>query len=199
MADGGGSSTPPETSTSSPGATSARDASEADEATTVEPSPLFAWATGTFHTAVLVAALVAGLHLAGAAGDLLGEVGTLPGALAYLYLWIASTWTTGRALQSGGVAPVDGVPDRARALRGALTWGGVTGVLFFAALFVVVAGLLLLNVGLGAAAAVVVIGLLGGLLAAVVGAVVGAVLAAVDLALLHLAVLVTGDLSRGGP
>lgn len=164
-----------------------------------DPSPLFVWATGSFHAALLVVALVGGLHLAGAAGDLLQGVGTLPGAVVYLYLWAVTLATTRRALRASGVTPAGGVPDGRNALGAALRWGGATGLGFFAGPFVVVAGAFFLRGGLDAASVVGLLLIVGGIVAAVAGAVVGAVLALLDLALLRAAVLVTGDLSRGGP
>lgn len=182
------------------GADGPREEQEAgSDALAGDPSSLFVWATGSFHAALLVAVLVAALHWSGSAGDLLAGVGTLPGALAYLYLWGVTLATTRKALNASGVTAAGSVADGRNALWAALRWGGATGIGFFAALFVVVAGLLLVNVGIGAVPAVFVVGLVGGLLAALVGAVVGAVLAAVDLAMLRAAVRVTGDLSGSGP
>jgi len=159
----------------------------------VERPSLFSWAAGSFHAALLVAVLVAVLHLSGAAGDLLGGVGTLPGAVVYCYLWALSAWTTDRALAASGVTPAAGVPDRRGALRAAAAWGGVTGVLFFAALFAVAAGLLVAAAGVEAIGFLLVAGVIAAMLAAAVGAVVGVALALLDVALLRAAVALTGD------
>lgn len=166
-----------------------------------EPAPpsLLGWAVGSFHAALLVALGVTALHLSGAAGDILGGIGTVPGAVAYLYLWGVATWTTGRALRAGEVSPVDGVPDRWTALRAALSWGAVTGLLVFAPGYLVVAGLLLFSGGVGAVSAVLVVALLGGAVAALVGAVVGGLFAALDVALLGAAALVAGEAGTGPP
>lgn len=160
---------------------------------------LFVWATGTFHAALLVTVLVAALHRSGAAGDLLQGVGTIPGALVYLYLWAVTLATTRRALRTSGVTPAGGVPDGKTALRSALFWGGVTGLGFYAGPYAIVALGIVLRGGLDAVGVVVLLLAVGGIVATVAGAVVGAVLALLDLALLRAAVQLTGDLSRGGP
>jgi hypothetical protein len=164
----------------------------------VGPSPLFVWATGSFHAAFLVAALVAGLHRSGAAGDLLEGVGTLPGALAYLYLWGVTLWTTRQALRAAGVSPGESHVG-VGALRSALVWGGVTGGAFFGALFVVLAGSIFVRAGLDAVGLVVLIGVGGGLLAVLVGALVGGLLALVDLAALRATDLLVGAEREDGP
>ena len=158
-----------------------------------ERPSLFSFAVGSFHAALLVALGVAGLHLSGAAGDLLGGVGTLPGAVAYLALWVLTVWTTDRALTASGVTPVEGVPDRRRALRAALTWGAVTGGVFFAALFVVVLVAALVVVGPEALTLVLIGGAVGSVFALVVGALVGGLFALADVGLLRVAVALTGE------
>jgi hypothetical protein len=158
----------------------------------VERPSLFAWATGSLHAALLVALGVAGLHLSGALGDLLGGLGTLPGAVAYCYLWGVTVVATDQALRQGEISPVGGVPDARGAATAALVWGGTTGLAMFAPVLVLVAGLLLFNVGIGAALAVFVVAVLGSLVAAAVGALVGGLFALLDVALLRAAALVAG-------
>lgn len=147
---------------------------------------LFAWAVGSFHAAVLVAAAVAALHASDVAGAALAGVGTLPGAVAYLYLWALAVWTAGRGLAGGDVTPA-GAPDTRAAIVAAMAWGAVTGLGVFVPGLVLVAGLLLFGAGVDALPAVVIVGTVGAAFAAAVGAVVGAVLATMDLALLRAA------------
>lgn len=161
------------------------------EATHRATPSLLVWAAGTFHAAGLVVLLVAALHLADAAGDVLAGLGTVPGALVYLYLWALVTWTTRRALAASGVTAADPPDGRAALLAGGI-WGGATGVLFFGGLFLAVAAFLVLTAGIGAVPVALLVGLVGGLLAVLVGAVVGVLFALVDLALLRAAVALDG-------
>lgn len=147
---------------------------------------LFAWAVGSFHAAVLVAAAVAALHGVDAAGDVLASVGTLSGAVAYLYLWALAVWTAGRGLAAGGVTPA-GAPDTRAAIVAATAWGAVTGLGVFVPGLVLVGGLLLGGVGVEAVPAVVIVGTVGAAIAAALGAVVAAILASLDLAALRTA------------
>lgn len=162
------------------------------ERPSVRAPSLFTWATGSFHTALLVVAGVAAVHLAGRAGDLLGAGGTLPGAVAYLYLWAVTVWTTDRAMTASEVTP-GGIPDRRAAGRAALRWGAATGLAVFLVPFVVVAGFLLVAAGLGAVPALLVGGAVTGVLAAAVGAAVGVLFALLDAALLEVAATVTDE------
>lgn len=150
------------------------------------PPSLSTWATGSFHAALLVAALVAALHLSGAAGDVLAGVGTLPGAAAYGYLWGVTVWTTGRALDAGEVTPNGDAAAPRGVIRAAVVWGAATGGLFFATLLAVAAVALLVTSGLEALATVAIVGVVGGVLSVLLGAVAGVVFALVDLALVRL-------------
>lgn len=108
--------------------------------------------------------------------DPLQGLGTGAGALAFLWLWGVSAWTTGEALK-----PVLAGDERASAvLAGAAFWGGATGVLFLAGL------------ALGALAATRELAFLfvlvvGSAAAGVVGAFVGFAAGLLDLGLLALA------------
>lgn len=157
-----------------------------------ERPSLCAWATGSLHAALLVALGVTGLHLSGAVGDLLGSLGTIPGAVAYCYLWGVTVATTDQALRRAEVSPAVGVPDARGAATAALVWGGATGLAVFAPTLGLVASLVLFNVGVEGVFLVLLVAIVGSLVAAVVGALVGGLFALLDVALLRAAALVIG-------
>ncbi|WP_135825685.1 hypothetical protein [Halorussus ruber] len=153
----------------------------------VGDDPLVVWALASFHTAALVALLVAALYLAGPLGDLLSALDTAVGLTLYLGLWAATWWTNRRAFRAIADAGTDSASVRASVVVGtAGKWAGVDGVLFlwmllFAAVFppstVTIAGV----------AYYLAFGGVGSLLAFVVGAIVGCLFALLDLALFRVA------------
>lgn len=171
-------------------------ATAAADAARPPPPRLVVWAAGSFHATLLVVLLVGGVHLAGAAGDLLAGLGTLPGAVAYLYLWAATTWTTGRGLRTAEFRPDDGVSGGLRAAGAALLWGGVTGVGVLLPVLVLLVGSLALAGDDGVLVAALVFGGVGLPLAATVGAVVGLAFAGLDLLLDAVSGLLVGDVAR---
>lgn len=156
---------------------------------------LEAVAVSSFHVALLVAAAVLGLHLAGAVGDLLGGLGTALGLGIYAYLWLVTWWTNRRVLRRVPLTTLT-APGAPRALlRAALPWGAATGATFVAPLA------LALVVGIAVNGRVLPALLIGGIavvLAAGVGAAVGLVLSGVDVAIVRAAAAaVTPDAEAG--
>lgn len=146
---------------------------------------LFAWALATFHVALLVAAGVTGLHLAGSLGDSLAGLGTATGAGLYLLLWATTWWTTGGWLAAAWPTPAGPVageerPDLDTRLVHAGGWGGANGTLFFLGLAAVVFGPNTLRAGAEALPVLAFLVLLGGLVAFAVGAIVGGLFALLD-------------------
>lgn len=154
-----------------------------------EPSALLAWSLAGFHVALLVALLVAGLYLGGAAGDLLAGLDTVVGLALYGYLWAVTWWTNRRWIATTGLVTT-GRPTPGAVLGSAIQWGGATGLLFLVVPLAVVVGFLVVTGGLGALPFALLVVVIGGLLAAAIGAVVGGLLAGLDLVLLRASRLV---------
>jgi len=141
--------------------------------------PLVVLALATFHTALLIAALVAGLYLAGPLGELLGGLRTSLGLGLYLALWATTWWTNRRWL--GAVADPETDVSAWSVVGSGAKWGGVNGVVFFwVSFFVAVIPTVGFNID---AALFYLLGLgVGTLLALGIGGIVGVLAAAVDLA-----------------
>jgi hypothetical protein len=145
------------------------------------PDRVSTWCLASFHTVILVVALVLVAYRTDALGPALTALSTLEGLLLFLGLWLTTWWSTrqafkGRRLPSLGKAP-------ARLLGRSVGWGGLNGAFFLVPLAVVLAfrfgpGFLLF--------------ILFALVAAVVGALVGGVVALIDLALIRLASKLSG-------
>jgi len=171
---------------------------------------LLAWALGAFHTATLMVVLVAYTHAGGGlANTFLAGPGSAAGLAAFALLWLATSWTTRRALRGYSIDPGKASPLLTTASHGVL-WAGANGVLFFLAL---VLGLGLSEVGSGgnsgfgpgtAPALLFYVGLGTGA-AFVVGAVIGLAFVVVDLAVIGLGLwiarwcLAEPDRGRSGP
>jgi hypothetical protein len=154
------------------------------------PSGLVDWVLGTFHTSVFGVALLLLLYPRGGFGATLQGLSTLSGLAIFVALWATTAFTTRRALS--GLNWLDDDPAQmAIFFRRALRWGGVNGVLFLAALGVI----LLLNTVLTAGGAITTpaltifafIGAIGVVVSYAIGAVVGVTLGALDIAALRLA------------
>lgn len=147
------------------------------------PPALVTWSLGTFHVAILTVVAVLALQRSGVIGGALSGLDTAIGLGLYLFLWAITWWTTRRGLRT---AWRDGRgPTWKNGLASALVWGGVTGIVFFDGLFVVV---FVTAVAEGASVlATLGIGLIGAFVAMLVGAVVGGVLGLLDIALLRIA------------
>lgn len=161
---------------------------EAGEVAPAESAPtdgsssrLLAWAAGSMHAALLVASLALGLHLSGAAGDVLAGLGTLPGVAVYLYLWGVTVWTTGRGIRKAGATATEGVDGRLRAGAAAGVWGAATGALFLAGLLAAVAVALVAADGLESLAVVAVAAVVGLPVALLIGTAVGVAFGLLDL------------------
>jgi len=142
-------------------------------------------ALATFHAAALVAALVAGLYLAGPPlGELLDGLRTSVGLGLYLALWATTWWTNRRWLDAVADPESDGSAWRVVGVGG--KWGGVNGALFFWVLFGV-AVVPFVGLELDAVLAFATVFGVGTLLALGVGVVVGVAAAALDVALFGVA------------
>ena len=162
------------------------DAAEGD-AQGSEFTPLLAWTFAAFHTALLVALVVALLFFAGLAGNQLAALDTSVGVVAYLYLWAVTWWTNRRMVEAVGAGLLTGSADSSAVLVEAMKWGGVAGLLVFLPVLVVGIVLIVAQGGLEAVPFLVIAASVGSVVAGGVGVVVGGVLALLDLGLVRLA------------
>jgi hypothetical protein len=151
---------------------------------------LLGWVLGTFHTAALGIALLLLLYPRGSFGAALAGLSTLSGLAIFLALWATTLFTTRRAL-AGLKWLEDDSADMAVFFRRALRWGGVNGVMFLAALGVIVLATALLtappSITSPALAFITIVAAIGTVVSYVVGALVGVALGAVDIACLRVA------------
>ena len=148
------------------------------------PDALLVAGVATFHTVALVVLGVVGLVAGGSVGDVLSLLSTELGFALFLALWVIVAWTHRRLFRA---VSLHGTPLRGL-VRPALTWGAITGWLFFLVVLLVIAGQFLLSFLLGDGFAslrdlvttVSILFVIGSVLSAVVGAVVGLAGAAVD-------------------
>ena len=147
---------------------------------------LVVFTLGTFHAAVLIAALVVTLYARGGLAPLLSSLSTIAGLALFSALWLATLWSTGRTLRGAfTVAPWTSVPLGIMIPRAA--WrGGVNGVVFLACVGVILAISSAFNgdagvVGFGALIFLTV----GAAVAFVIGLALGLLFAGVDLALIR--------------
>lgn len=160
---------------------------------------LVEWMLGTFHTSVVGLALLLLLYPRGGFGATLQGLSTLTGLAIFVALWATTIFTTRRAL-SGLNWLEDDPAQMAIFFRRALRWGGVNGVLFLAALGVI----LLLNTVLTARGSITspavtvfaFIGAIGIVVSYAIGAVVGVTLGVLDIAALRVARAVTRRSTR---
>ncbi|WP_198661968.1 hypothetical protein, partial [Halorussus litoreus] len=156
--------------------------------------PLVVLALATFHTALLVAAIVAGLHFAGPLGELLDGLQTSLGLGLYIALWATTWWTNRRWL--GVVADPESDVSSSMVVGTGGKWGGVNGVFFFWVLFFAA---VVPTVGFDIDATLFYLLALGvgTLLALGIGGIVGVLAAAVDLALFRVADRLGPDVDAG--
>lgn len=147
----------------------------------MDDAALETWAVATFDLSgfVLVAAILG--HASGVLPEVLRDAGTLPGLVAFAYLWglgvVAIRW----ALPDGGLHPPDELPLRSLAIR-----GGVAGSFIGAGFVVGVLAPVVLSAfltELGDPLPFLTIVLAGGVAGLVVGAAVGLAFVVVDVAL----------------
>lgn len=159
---------------------------------------LLAWVLGTFHTSIFGLALLLLLYPRGRFGDTLAGLSTLSGLAIFIALWATTLFTTRRAL--AGLNWLDDEPAQmAVFFRRALRWGGVNGMLFLAALGLILLLSALVTAPSSIAPALiffVFIAAVGLVFSYVIGALVGVTLGAVDIAALRIARAV---LRRGKP
>lgn len=147
---------------------------------------LLAWGLGSFHASVLVVVLVAVAYQRGGLGGALQGLSTATGFLLFGGLWLATTWTTGRAL-GGEPWP----PPASRLLPRGVGWGAVNGLLFLLVLAGVTAAGFAVDRGPAALepalVGLVVVGPIAAVVALVLGAAIGLLFACVDSLALALA------------
>jgi hypothetical protein len=151
---------------------------------------LLAWMLGTFHTSVFGLALILLLYPRGGFGAVLGSLNTLSGLAIFLALWATTLFTTRRALM--GLNWLDDDPAQmAVFFRRALRWGAVNGMLFLAALGVILLANALVTSGASVVSPALIffvfIAAVGLVVSYVVGALVGVTLGALDIAALRVA------------
>jgi hypothetical protein len=149
---------------------------------------LVVFTLGTFHAAVLIAALVLVLYANGALASLLAGLSTVAGLSLFGALWAITVWSTSRTLRGAfTVPPWTSVPADTLIARAA--WrGGVNGILFLGCTGVVLAISSALNGDLSGGtigAGFLVFATVGAAAAFVIGFLVGLMFAGVDLALLR--------------
>ena len=159
---------------------------------------LLAWVLGTFHTSIFGLALLLLLYPRGRFGDTLVGLSTLSGLAIFIALWATTLFTTRRAL--AGLNWLDDEPaEMAVFFRRALRWGAVNGMLFLAALGVILLTNALVTSGASVISPALIffvfIAAVGLVVSYVVGALVGVVLGALDIAALRIARAVI----RSGP
>jgi len=151
---------------------------------------LLAWTLGTFHTTILGIVLLRLLYPGGGLGQALSGLSTLTGLALFVALWVTTVFTTGRAFR--GLDVLGDSPPAGAVYRRALRWGAANGVLFFAAVVVILVANTLASaapgVQIGAILTIAAFeGIIGTLFAFAIGAITGLVLATIDLAALRIA------------
>lgn len=151
---------------------------------------LLSWGLGTFHATALLLALLVAQSRAGTLGGFLGSLGTAPGLVLFVGLWLATWWSTRRALLATRGTESWTTPLGDLCWNGFL-WGGVNGMLFLVIFFGVRLAPQFTTEGLAAAGTfflgLVLIGTASLAVAALLGATVGLAFALVDCAALALA------------
>lgn len=160
------------------------------------------WVLGSFHSAVLVIAIVRLAYPGGGLAAPLSELNTISGLAVYLALWATTLFTARRALNG-----LDWLSDQPRLMgafcRRALRWGAANGVMFLAML-----GIAQLVTVVSAPRSSLtfqaiifgsfIVAVFGTVVAAAVGAVIGVALGAIDIAALRVARALTSSDSRSG-
>ena len=157
-----------------------------------EPAPnhrLLAWGLASFHTGFFVLSLVLFLYHRLDLGELLANLNTLVGFAVFGALWLATWWSTSRALHGVQWERLDFPAGFGKVLTLGLFWGGANGLLFLLTLILGGWLYLLVSVLSGATTAdaligVLAFGIIGSLVAAVLGALSGLVFALLDSLLL---------------
>jgi hypothetical protein len=159
---------------------------------------LLEWALAAFHNGFFFAAALALLYRAGGLGVLLGSLNTLIGLGAFVVVWGLTWWTTRRAFAGVDWLALEQPRQFIPMLGRGLIWGGVNGVLFFLAAFLItvvseIVLALLQGTGQAIPIGLLVAGLVGLVVAFAFGAAIGLILAGLDL----LIVLLAWRLTRG--
>ena len=148
-----------------------------------EPArPLLAFAFGTMHAALLMLALVAFAHDAGALAGLFDDLATLTGLALFGWLWLASCWAARGALRGVrlGLPLRRMMPD---AMGHGMIWGGAAGIAFLLGPLVVALALNLGKAGPTQALGLLFFGVIALAFAGIVGLFVGGASTLLDLAL----------------
>ena len=150
------------------------------------------WTVATFDVIAFGLVGVLAGHASGALGDVLPGLGTVPGILAFGYLWVLTLVATRWVLAEGGLSRTESRP------LGRLLARGVAGAALVGAAFVggigLVGGLITLRSGIEplSVALLTLFGAVGGALG---GAVVGLVLGLLDVGFARAADAVVGRLA----
>jgi hypothetical protein len=158
-----------------------------------------AWAFGTFHATVVGIALLLLAYPGGSLGVLLGGLSTITGLALFIALWVATVFSTGRAIRGLRLIGHDRATSGAF-YRGALRWGAANGVLFVLAAAVILALNGLVTAPETADRGVIlriafIQGVFGSLFGLAIGAVVGLVLASLDGVALAVARSIAGPMA----
>lgn len=149
--------------------------------------PLEVWSIATFDVVLFGLVGVALGHASGALADVLLGLGTVPGILAFAYLWFLAWIATRWVLADGGLDR-SGEDSSSLAVRGAAGGAGV-GAGFVAGIVLATGAVNIASSG-GSIAVLLYLGFLGVLAGAVVGTVVGTAFALVNVGCYRLTDLV---------
>ncbi|MFC7203638.1 hypothetical protein ACFQJC_08935 [Haloferax namakaokahaiae] len=146
-----------------------------------ETNEFEAWVVSSFNLTLLSLVLLLAGHTAGFLAGSLSGFGTLPGVLAFGYLWLLVFGATRWALQGGGLARIRDGERRSLLLRGIVA-GGAIGAVFLLGLLLVI---LVVNVLEGGVQPLsfALFALFGGSIASIVGGLVGGLSVVLDIVL----------------
>ena len=151
-----------------------------------------AWCLASFHTVIFILGLVLFLYLSADLGSLLANLNTLAGYGLFGALWMATWWSTSRALRGIRWEALEFPAYFGKLLTPGVFWGAANGLLFLLALIVLLELNVIVSVLAGTASAdalvaPLVYAIFGSVVAAILGGLVGVVLAILDSLLLAVA------------
>jgi hypothetical protein len=145
---------------------------------------LVVFALGTFHAAVLIAALVLVLYAADGLVPVLGSLSTVAGLALFGALWLTTVWSTHRTLRGAFTVPPWTSLPLDTMLSRASVGGGLNGIAFLALLGVVLGISSAFNGDTGVIGyGFLIFATIGAAFAFVIGLVLGLLFAGIDLAL----------------
>lgn len=152
------------------------------------------WTIATADVVAFVLVLVLVGHAVGALEGALSDVGTIPGVLAFAYLWALVLAATRWVLSAGGLERIDAGDSIALIARGA-TGGALAGAGFVSGAGLAV-GVVVLAAGGGELLSVALLTLFGAVGGAVGGLVVGLVFSLVNVALYRISGRLVADVGE---